>query len=306
METRRLGASGLSVSVAGLGCNNFGMRIDQERTIEVVDAALEAGVTFFDTARSYGDGKSEEFLGVALKGRREQAIVATKFGSGRLSAPRGSRSEILRSAEASLRALDTDYLDLLQFHVPDPETPIAETLEALDDLVRSGKVRYVGCSNFTGWMIADAHWTAATRGLTPFVSVQNQWSLLQRDIETEVTTAAARFGVGVLPYFPLASGLLTGKMRGGTAPEGSRLSSQAFGWVANERNFEKVERLAAYADERGWTLTRLALSWLASQPVVGSVIAGATSAEQVRENAGSTLTDLTADEVREIGELAGR
>src|SRR5581483_43972 len=146
-------------------------------------------------------------------------------------APRGSRTEIVRSAETSLRALDTDYIDLLQFHVPDPETPIAETLAALDDLVHAGKVRYVGCSNFTGWMLADAHWTAATRGFSPFVSVQNQWSLLQREIETEVTTAAARFGVGVLPYFPLASGLLTGKMRGGTAPEGSRLSSQAFGWV---------------------------------------------------------------------------
>jgi aryl-alcohol dehydrogenase-like predicted oxidoreductase len=294
------------VSVAGLGCNNFGMRIDQEKTIEVVDAAIEAGITFFDTARSYGDGKSEEFLGVALKGRRDQVVVGTKFGSGRLSAPRGSRSEIVRSAEASLRALDTDYLDLLQFHVPDPETPIAETLGALDDLVHAGKVRYVGCSNFSGWMVADAHWTAVTRGFNPFVCVQNQWSLLQREIETEVTTAASRFGLGILPYFPLASGLLTGKMRGGEAPEGSRLSSKAFGWVANERNHEKVERLAAYAEERGWTLTRLALSWLASQPVVGSVIAGATSAEQVRENAASTKTDLSPEQIAEIGELVGR
>lgn len=305
MELRRLGASGLTVSLAGLGCNNFGMRIDEEASARVVHAALDAGVTFFDTARSYGDGLSEVYLGAALRGHREEAVIATKFGSVRIE-DRGSRAELIRSLEASLRALGTDYVDLLQLHYTDPRTPIAETLDALDDVVQAGKARYVGCSNATGWWIADAHWTAATRQVQPFVSVQNEWSLLNRRIEGEVTTAAERFGLGILPFFPLASGLLTGKVRPGQpAPEGSRLADARFGSFASPENLERVERLRAFATERGWTMTRLSLSWLASQKVVSSVIAGATSPEQVRENAAATLADLSPEDLEAIGRLAG-
>ena len=300
MELRRLGASGLRVSLAGLGCNNFGMRIDAAATAEVVHAALDAGITFFDTARSYGGGRSEEYLGAALKGHRDEVVIATKFGSAMIE-DRGSRAELIRSLDTSLRALDTDYVDLLQFHYPDPKTPVAETLDALDDVVRAGKVRYVGCSNAAGWWIADAHWTAATRHTAPFASVQNEWSLLKRQIEVEVTTAAERFGLGVLPFFPLTSGLLTGKVRPGQpAPADSRLADQRFGAVASEANLAKVERLRAYADKRGWSMTRLALSYLASHDVVSSVIAGATKAEQVRENAAATLSDLTPEDLAEI------
>jgi aryl-alcohol dehydrogenase-like predicted oxidoreductase len=302
MKKRRLGRSGLTVSLAGLGCNNFGARLDQDQTKEVVSAALDAGVTFFDTARSYGEGRSEEYLGFALEGRRDQAVVATKFGSAGIE-DRGSRAELIRSLEKSLRALRTDYVDLLQLHFPDPRTPIAETLDALDALVRTGKVRYIGCSNFTGWMLADAHWTSSTRLVEPFVSVQNQWSLLHREVEVEVTAAAERFGLGVLPYFPLASGLLTGTVTRDTAPPtGSRLSDARFQSALTPANFDKVERLRAFAKERDWTLTRLALSWLASHRVVSSVIAGATSPAQVQENAASTLADLSAEE---IGQVAG-
>ena len=303
VELRRLGASGLRVSLAGLGCNNFGMRIDAAATSEVVHAALDAGITFFDTARSYGGGRSEEFLGAALKGHRDEVVVATKFGSATIE-DRGSRAELVRSLETSLRALGTDHVDLLQFHYPDPRTPITETLDALDDAVRSGKARYIGCSNADGWWIADAHWTAATRHSTPFVSVQNEWSLLHRRIELEVTTAADRYGLGVLPFFPLTSGLLTGKIRPGQpAPSDSRLADQRFGAVATEANLAKVERLRAYADGRGWSMTRLALSWLASHQVVSSVIAGATKPEQVRENAEATTADLSPDELGEIASL---
>jgi aryl-alcohol dehydrogenase-like predicted oxidoreductase len=303
MKSRRLGKSGLTVSLAGLGCNNFGARLDQGQTTEVVSAALDAGVTFFDTARSYGEGRSEEFLGVALRDRRDQAVVATKFGSQGIEA-RGSRAELIRSLEASLRALRTDFVDVLQLHFPDPTTPIAETLDALDTVVRAGKVRYIGCSNFSGWMVADAHWTSDTLHLAPFVSVQNQWSLLRREIEVEVTTAADRFGLGVLPFFPLASGLLTGKVaREGGAPTHSRLGDSRFKSILTSQNFDKLDRLRPYAEQRGWTLTRLALSWLASHPVVSSVIAGATSPAQVQENASSTVADLSAEDVAEVAGL---
>jgi aryl-alcohol dehydrogenase-like predicted oxidoreductase len=302
VDKRRLGNSGLVVSLAGLGCNNFGQRLDQGQTQKVVEAALDCGITFFDTARRYGDGLSEEYLGAALRQHRDQAVIATKFGFGPPQAD-GSRAWLLKSVEASLRALKTDYIDLLQLHVPDPLTPIAETLDTLDVLVRSGKVRYIGCSNFTGWMVADAYWTSTTRHIQPFVSVQNEWSLLHREIEVEVTSAAEYFGLGVLPYFPLASGLLTGKAkRNGAPPAGSRLSEQRFASALIAANFDKIERLESFANQRSWSLTRLALSWLASQSTVSSVIAGATSSEQVRENAASTLSDLSADE---IGQVAG-
>lgn len=305
MEYRSLGASGLRVSVAGLGCNNFGMRVDYDRTVEVLDAAIDAGINFFDTARMYGGGASEEFMGRALESKRDQVIIATKFGGPtKPDDATGSRRHLMASVETSLRALRTDYIDLYQLHYPDPATPIEETLSALDDLVHQGKVRYIGCSNFTGWMVADAQWVATTRGFERFMSVQNEWSLLTRTVEAEVVGACERFGASILPYFPLASGLLTGKVkRGEQAPENSRLANAYFASVMTDANFDRVERLEAWAAEHGRSMTGVALSWLASQPVVGSVIAGATSPDQVRANAELTTTDLTAEEVAEIGRL---
>lgn len=305
MEYRSLGNSGLRVSVAGLGCNNFGMRIDYDKTVEVLNAAIDAGVNFFDTARMYGGGKSEEFMGEALKGKRDQVILATKFGGPtKPNDATGSRQHMMRSVELSLRALQTDYIDLYQLHYPDPATPIDETLAAMDALVQQGKVRYIGCSNFTGWMIADAHWVAKTRGFERFVTVQNEWSLLSRGVEGEVKQACEKFSCSVLPYFPLASGALTGKVkRGEQAPEGSRLANAYFASSLTDANFDRIEKMGAWAAERGRSMTEAALSWLASQPVVGSVIAGATSAEQVIANAAATKTDLTADEVAELGAL---
>jgi aryl-alcohol dehydrogenase-like predicted oxidoreductase len=307
MEYRTLGRSGLKVSVAGLGCNNFGMRIDQDRATEVVHAALDAGITFFDTARIYGGGKSEGMLGTALGDRRADVIVASKFGLGRGPDDLGgSRRHVMTSVETSLRELGSDWIDVFQLHFPDTVTPIDETLDALTDLVHQGKVRYLGCSNFDGWMIADAHWTAATRHLEPFVSAQNEWSLLNRRVEHEVVPACRRFGLGVIPYFPLASGLLTGKVRRGESPpEGSRLSADHFAHVLHDDNFDKLDRLEAWGAEHGRALTEVALSWLASQPAVSSVIAGATSPEQVQANAAATRTDLTAEEVEEVGRLVG-
>ena len=240
---------------------------------------------------------------MALRGRRDRVVLATKFGSARLEA-RGSRSEVVRSVEASLRALDTDWIDLLQFHFPDPATPIAETLAALDDLVHQGKVRYLGCSNFTGWQLADAAWEARTAHRTPFVSVQNQWSLLHRDIEQEVTGAAAHFGLSVLPYFPLASGLLTGKVGAGDGHPGGqppRDRPLRLGGHRGQRGRRRAP--AGLGRDRGWSPTRVALSWLASHGVVGSVIAGATSPEQVRANAEATVPDLTAAERTEVASL---
>jgi aryl-alcohol dehydrogenase-like predicted oxidoreductase len=305
MEFRALGKSGLKVSVAGLGCNNFGMRVDEDRTREILFAALDAGINFFDTARIYGGGKSEEFMGRQLKGRRDEVVLATKFGVSREpNDAGGSRRHLIRSIETSLHMLDTDHIDLMQLHYPDTVTPIEETLSALTTLVEQGKVRYIGCSNFAGWQVADAHWVAATKSLEPFVSVQNEWSLLNRSLEAEVKGACEHFGMSILPYFPLASGLLTGKVRRGEQPpEGSRLSNAYFSTVLSDDNFTKLEKLEAWAKEHDRTLIEVALSWLASQPVVGSVIAGATSAEQVKVNAASTKTDLTAAEVAEIGEL---
>lgn len=293
MEQRRLGRSGLHVSAVGIGCNNFGGRVDEAGTRAVVDAALDCGINFFDTADVYGEQRSEALLGRALGSRRQEVVIATKFGMPMGPSLRdrgGSRHYILRAVEASLTRLGTDYIDLYQIHAPDPATPIEETLGALDDLVRSGKVRYIGHSNFAGWQIADAHWTASSRGLNPFVTAQNHYSLLERAVQHEVLPACERFGLGQLPYFPLASGMLTGKYRRGEpAPEGTRLAR--VGRLAERAmtgsNFDLVERLAGYAAEQGRDLLSLAFSWLLSQPVVASVIAGATSAEQVRANVGA-------------------
>jgi aryl-alcohol dehydrogenase-like predicted oxidoreductase len=308
MKLRRLGASGLKVSEVGLGCNNFGMRIDAKATDAVVGAALDAGITLFDTADIYGGTKSEEFLGKALGKRRGEVVLATKFGMRIGDDPRrmgGSRRWIMRAVEDSLTRLSTDWIDLYQFHSPDPDTPIDETLRALDDLVTQGKVRYIGNSNFSGWQIADADWTAA--GGTRFISAQNQYSLLERKAEYEVLPACEHFGLGFLPFFPLASGLLSGKYRRGERPpEGTRLAAWgARGQAAmSDRNFDKVEKLEAWAGERGHTILELAFAWLLGHEVVSSVIAGATSPEQVKANAATADWVLSPDEVEEVGKLA--
>ena len=309
MKMRRLGTSGLKVSEVGLGCNNFGMRIDAKQTQGVVDAALDAGITFFDTADIYGGTKSEEFLGKALGKRRQDIILATKFGMRVGDDPRrmgGSRRWIMRAVEDSLTRMGTDYIDLYQFHSPDADTPIDETLRALDDLVTQGKVRYLGNSNFSGWQIADADWTAA--GGNRFVSAQNLYSLLERKVEFEVLPACEHFGLGVLPFFPLASGLLSGKYRRGEKPpEGTRLAAWGSRGAAamSDKNFDKVEKLEAWAHERGHTILELAFAWLLGHEVVSSVIAGATTPEQVKTNAATSGWRLTPEEVKEVGDLIG-
>jgi len=307
MKMRRLGTSGLKVSEVGLGCNNFGMRIDQKATQAVVDAALDSGITLFDTADIYGGTKSEEFLGKALGKRRGDIVLATKFGMRIGDDDRrkgGSRRWIMRAVEDSLARLGTDWIDLYQFHAPDPDTPIDETLRALDDLVTQGKVRYIGNSNFSGWQIADADWTAA--GATRFVSAQNQFSLLERKVAFEVLPACEHFGLGFLPFFPLASGLLSGKYkRGEKPPEGTRLAAWGSRGAAalSDKNFDKVEKLTDWAHERGHTILELAFAWLLGHEVVSSVIAGATSAEQVKTNAAAAGWSLTPEEVKEVGDL---
>jgi len=309
MEYRTLGASGLLVSAVGLGCNNFGARLDVDQTRAVVDAALDSGVTLFDTADIYGGGgRSETFLGEALKGRRDQVVLATKFGHqhgdmgyGTAAGAKGGRSYIRRAVEESLQRLQTDYIDLYQLHTPDPLTPIAETLAALTELVREGKVRYIGHSNLSGWQIAEAAHVAREIGAVPFISAQNEWSLLVREAEYEVVPAAIHYGLGVLPYFPLANGLLTGKVRRATGiPEGSRLASRPE--RVTEARLDAVERLAAWGEAHGRTLLEIGVGALAAQPGCSSVIAGATSAEQVRANASAGNWVPSPAELAEIDE----
>jgi aryl-alcohol dehydrogenase-like predicted oxidoreductase len=311
VDFRRLGESGLVVSVAGLGTNNLGMKLDLDGSREVVQAALDEGVTLFDTSDSYG--ASEQRLGEILHGRRDDVIIATKFGSdtrrrgndnGEDWGARGSRRYIVRAVESSLRRLRTDWIDLYQLHRPDPATPIEETLSALDELVRAGKVRYLGSSNFTGWQIADAEWTARTRGQQRFVSAQNRYSLLDRGIERDLVPALEQYGIGLLPYFPLASGLLTGKYRRGEAPpEGSRLHAWGREADLTDATFDVLDKLEAYAGEHGVTLLDVALGGLAAQPAVASVIAGATSAEQMAKNVAATHWTPTPADVAALDEL---
>ncbi|MEV4344957.1 aldo/keto reductase [Actinoplanes sp. NPDC049596] len=312
MSYRRLGPSGLVVSVVGIGCNNFGRKLDADGTREVVDAAIDAGITLFDTADIYGTphGASEECLGAALKGRRDEVVVATKFGmnmeglNGNDFGARGSRRYIVRAVEASLRRLETDYIDLYQMHEPDPATPIDETLAALDDLVRSGKVRYLGHSNFAGYQIADADWTARAAGHTPFISAQNRYSLLQREVETEVVPACEHFGLGLLPFFPLDSGLLSGKYKRGETPAaGTRLSLDRYQRFLDAADWDKIEALTAFGAERGHSLLDVAIAGLAARPAVTSVIAGATSAEQVQANAAAGAWEFSAEDVAALDQL---
>ena len=312
VDYRRLGRSGLEVSVVGIGCNNFGRRLDLAGTEAVLNQAIDEGINLFDTADIYGgEGASEDLMGKALEGKRQQVVLATKFagpmGEGPMSKGT-SRNHIIDAVEASLRRLNTDYIDLYQVHFPDPKTPMEETMRALDDLVRSGKVRYIGNSNYAGWQIAHAQWIAEHYGMTGFISAQNEWSLLRRSVEIEVVPAAQEFGLGVLPYFPLASGLLTGKYkRNQDAPEGTRLSAGPMAERAlTDANFDIVEKLEPWALDHGHTLLELAFSWLASHPAVGSVIAGATTPEQVTSNAAAANWVLTGEERAEVDALSKR
>jgi aryl-alcohol dehydrogenase-like predicted oxidoreductase len=309
MEKRRIGS--LDVSVVGLGCNNFGSRIDEAASAQVVHAALDAGITMFDTADIYGGTLSEEYLGRALGGRRDEAVVATKFG-GAVDENRSgaSAAHVRRAAEESLQRLGTDRIDLYQLHFPDDSVPLEETLGALDALVQEGKVREIGCSNFTPELIAQADEIAATRRMARFVSVQNEYSLLRRGPEKGVLDACEKYDVAFIPYFPLASGMLTGKYRRGEKPaEGTRLSNAPAERVEralSDRNFDKVEGLERFATQRGHTLLELAISWLLHQPRVTTVIAGATRPEQVVANAAAARLSLTDDDLREIDELTRR
>jgi aryl-alcohol dehydrogenase-like predicted oxidoreductase len=312
MIKRALGSTGLAVSALGLGCNNFGMRLDLDKTRAVVEAATEVGINFIDTADVYGDrGGSERLLGTALGTRRKDFILATKFGlpmdpGGRLQG--GSRSYVLSAVEASLKRLKTEWIDIYYLHRPDPATPIEETLGALDELVRQGKVRYAGCSNLPGPEVADAMNLARTKKLAGFVAVQDEYNLLSREIETSLVPVIERFGLALVPYFPLASGLLTGKYRKGQPmPTGTRLSDPRFSArFANEQNLEMVERLAAFCAQRGRTTLDLAFGWLLARPYVASVIAGATTPEQVRQNAGALRWQLTADEIAAVELITAR
>ncbi|WP_345494866.1 aldo/keto reductase [Nocardia callitridis] len=311
---RRLGNSGLAVSVVGLGTNNFGMKLDFEHSKAVVHAALDHGITLFDTADSYGD--SEHRLGEILQGHRDDVVIATKFGNDvrRLGQDngldweaRGSRRYIRRAVENSLRRLRTDWIDLLQLHRPDPATPIEETLSALDDLVREGKVRYLGHSNFSGWQTADAEWVARTRHLERFISAQNKYSLLERGIEADLVPALEHYGIGLLPFFPLASGLLTGKYRrGAAAPEGSRIQAWNRESVLTDATFDVLEQLEAFAEERSVTLLDVAIGGLAAQPAVSSVIAGATTPEQVAANVRAGQWQPTLADLAEIDRITAR
>jgi aryl-alcohol dehydrogenase-like predicted oxidoreductase len=315
MQYRQLGDSGLTVSVVSLGCNNFGGApvnaatgtvyglLDLDQTRAVVNAAFDAGITLFDTADVYGRGGSETYLGEILKDRRHQAVIATKWGSGmedRHDIAWGSRRYIHQAVDASLRRLQTDYIDLYQMHWPDRRTPIAETIDALDGLVHSGKIRYFGSSHFTGWQVADADWTARSLGKQRFVAAQNHYSLLARAAEAELIPACVRFGVGLLPYFPLANGLLTGKYRRDRpAPAGTRLAGQNI----DAATYDRIEALSAFASERGISLLDVAIGAIAANPAVSAVITGATKPEQIRANAAAAAWVPSAEDFARLAEI---
>ncbi|WP_341862040.1 aldo/keto reductase [Gymnodinialimonas sp. 57CJ19] len=314
METRLLGKSGLRVSAIGLGCNNFGGMIDGldlDGARAVIEAALDADITFFDTADSYGtDGGSETVLGEVLGPRRKDIVLATKFASPMGGRARGdydgSRRYIMGAVEDSLTRLKTDYIDLYQYHFPDPNTPIEETLRALEDTISQGKVRYIGCSNLPAWQLVDASWTARSFGGAAFLSTQAEYNILSRDVEADLLPALQSTGMALLPYFPLASGLLTGKYRKGAQPDAGRLVDLAyFKGGLTEARLTQVEALIAFAQTRGRSLLELAFAWLLAQPQVASVMAGATRAEQVRANAAAVEWRLTADDLVEVDRCLG-
>ncbi len=313
MKLRTLGTTGVQVSALGLGCNNFGLRMGVDESKDVIHKALDLGITFFDTADVYGNkGGSETALGKFLGGRRKDIFLASKFGNPMDEAGTkqgGARAYIVSAVEASLKRLETDWIDLYQMHRPDPKTPLEETMRALDDLVKQGKIRYIGFSQLAGWELADRHWIARHFGLSPVTAVEIEYSLLARDPERELVPAMREYGVGLLPFYPLASGFLTGKyQRGAPMPEGARLTkgksySDLF---MTESNWSVLEKLEAFCSARERSLLELALSWLAAQQVVLSVIAGATRAEQVERNAQAIEWALTPGELAEIDGITGK
>jgi len=305
VQYRQLGDSGLTVSVVGLGANNFGGRLDQQQTTAVVNAAIEAGITHIDTAEMYGGGGgSERMLGEALQGQRQKVVIATKFGA-RQGAPDnapGSRRNIRRAVEGSLQRLQTDYIDLYYLHFPDPLTPIAETLTAMNELVNEGKVRYIAACNLSAWQVVEAEWTARTLHTARFVAAQNKYSLLDRTVEQELLPACRKYGIGLVPYFPLEQGLLTGKFkRGEAAPQGTRLAGRAE--ALNDAAFDKVEALERFGQERGVSLLQLAIGGLAAQPGVASVIAGATKPEQIAANVAAAEWVPSAEDLAALNAL---
>lgn len=308
MEFRRLGRSGLRVSAIGLGTNNFGKRVDSNGTAQIIQQALAEGINFFDTANIYSAGLSEEYIGKALKGRRHEALIATKVGGSIGDGPNqsgASRRHIRLEVENSLRRLNTEYIDLYQIHFKDYSTPIDETLRTLDDLIREGKVRYIGCSNFSAWQVCEAVWVSRRLGVNSFVSVQPDYSLLVREPETELIPFCNHYGVGVLPYFPLANGLLTGKYRRGESPPAGTRLAQNSSSILDNVNYDLLEQLEDFALKRGHTLLGLAFAWLLSEPLVSSVISGATKPSQVVENANSVEWQLTEEELCEIRSIIG-
>ena len=308
MEYRYLGRSGLRVSAIGLGTNNFGRRLDADAAAVVVNHALDMGVNMIDTSNSYGDGYSEKYIGRALKGKRDRALIATKVSSRIADGPNdggNSRQHIMGEVENSLHRLNTDYIDLYQIHWHDANVPIEETLRALDDLVRQGKVRYIGCSNFMAWQMCEAVWTSRTLGVESFVSMQPKYSIMDREIEAELVPFCEAYDIGILPYYPLANGFLTGKYRRGQpAPEGTRLAEGDRG-MFTDANFDLLERLEAFCEERGHSVLELAFAWLLANSAVSSVIAGATRAEQIVANAKAASWSLTAEDVAEVNGIIG-
>ncbi|MBI4317074.1 MAG: aldo/keto reductase [Chloroflexi bacterium] len=308
MQYRKLGNSGLMVSEIGLGGNNFGWWADDQTSLDVIDHALNLGVNFIDTADAYDKGRSEEIIGKAIKGRRAPVIVATKFGypTGEGPNDRGcSRHHIMEAIDASLRRLQTDYIDHYQMHMPDPATSIEETLRALDDLVRSGKVRYVGCCNAAAWQLCDAVWTSKVSHLPSFVTLQTRYNLLERQIEAEIVPCCQAYGVGVIPWAPLAGGFLTGKYRRGeSAPPDARFSktgpTRIYLHILSEANWSQLDRLESFAAQRGHTVSELAIAWLLSKPFVSTVIVGATKTEQVSANVGAGEWRLSPEEMAQL------
>ena len=309
MEYRRLGKSGLKVSEIGLGALTFGGRADEQTSINIIEHALELGINFIDTADFYTQGRSEEIVGKAVKGNRSRVVIATKFGFPTSVGPeeqRGSRNHMMKAVDSSLRRLNTDYIDLYYIHYPDTETPIEETLRAMDDLVRSGKVRYIGCSNFPAWRLCEAMWTSKLHNLESFITVQSRYNLLDRGIERELVPCCQTYGIGVVPWAPLASGFLTGKYRRGQAmPAGARLANQPSlpGDILTDTGFDKLAKLEVFAEERGHSVGELAIAWLLSHPWLGSVIAGAMSVEQLSLNVAAVGWKLTTEDIVQLDKI---